>query len=598
MFCPFLYCWKVAYQLSISHEAACPWLARFGNTQHLAGIHDPTLIVAENGWRRAPHDSTQTDKNFTTQFCTKQLPSSLMTVTIASSQRMSTNEPLSTSAAPPALGEEVTGLVPALPPVPAAEEVSVAELTTPTAVAAPEPAPAAAVAPAVQEIQGISTSKLLEPIQREAPKLGRKNGVSNLTAAQKLDILQELDAAAAAPTMLTTGDVAVTEDAAAAAVGTPAGEKSTVTKLAAQYNISRQSIYRWKKEMPRLIEQAKEQQLQLDGGDGMAAALASATRKRGHEETLAAPPGIPLDGDAAVDPNAVTLVKKPTGEEYTAQQKLAMVRQLKANSKDGNGKLRVREFASKHGVNYRTLYRWIKSEERLVELVEGEGMGSFKRTKFDGHLDRIKEALKVFVAHYTKEEDAAADAEGKTKKVTGRIIAEKAIHIKDEMLAQHEVEPFLSGEEVKAMREFTGSQSWGRKMCRRYGWGNSSETTGSKKKDGDDVSDDDDEDMELNDGGEAVDMTETDDPAKMKLQIKKLKSEVHFLKVKSGKFEKKAAKAETENKSLRKKIEQISNLGVAALKGEESDDAAPSLPPPPAVDAAAFKTEPTVEVTV
>ncbi len=497
-----------------------------------------------------------------------------------------TNEPLSTSAAPPALGEDVvTGLVPALPPVPAVEEVSVAVL------AAPEPVPAAAaVAPAVQEIQGISTSKLLEPIQREAPKLGRKNGVSNLSAAQKLDILHELEAAAAAPTMLTTGDVAVTEDAAA--VGTPAGEKSTVTKLAATYNISRQSIYRWKKEMPRLIEQAKEQQLQLDGGDGMAAALASATRKRGHEETLAAPPGIPLDGTAAVDPSAVTLVKKPTGEEYTAQQKLAMVRQLKANSKDGN-KLRVREFASKHGVNYRTLYRWIKSEERLVELVEGEGMGSFKRTKFDGHLDRIKEALKVFVAHYTKDEDAA-DAEGKTKKVTGRIIAEKAIHIKDEMLAQHEVEPFLSGEEVKAMREFTGSQSWGRKMCRRYGWGNSSETTGSKKKDGDDVSDDD-EDMELNDGGEAVDMTETDDPNKMKLQIKKLKSEVHFLKIKSGKFEKKAAKAETENKSLRKKIEQISNLGAAALKGDETEDAAPSLPPPEAVDAA-FKTA--VEVTV
>ncbi|KAL7451799.1 hypothetical protein ACHAWC_010484 [Mediolabrus comicus] len=33
------------------------------------------------------------------------------------------------------------------------------------------------------------------------------------------------------------------------------------------------------------------------------------------------------------------------------------------------------------------------------ELVEGEGMGNFKRTKFDGHLDRVKDALKVFVAH-------------------------------------------------------------------------------------------------------------------------------------------------------------------------------------------------------
>lgn len=477
---------------------------------------------------------------------------------------MSSTEP--SSSAPVVLGDDV-GLVPALPPVPAVEDV------TAVAVAAVAAEPAST---AVQEIQGISTSKLLEPIQREAPKLGRKNGVSNLTAAQKLEILHELDSAsaAAANPVLGDGDVAAVNDNAAAAAAA-AGEKSTVTKLAAQYNISRQSIYRWKKEVPRLMEQAKEQQLQQDGGDGMAAALASATRKRGHGETL--------DGTGAVDPNAVALVKRPTGEEYTAQQKLAMVRQLKANSKDGN-KLRVREFASKHGVNYRTLYRWIKSEERLIELVEGEGMGSFKRTKFDGHLDRIKEALKVFVAHYTKDEEA--DGEGKTKKITGRIIAEKAKHIKDEMLAQHEVEPFLNGEEVKAMKEFTGSQSWGRKMCRRYGWGNSSETGGKKKGDDDDDLSEDDEDIELNDGEEAVDMTETDDPAKMKLQINKLKSDVHFHKIKSGKFERKAAKLETENKSLRKQI--------GALKGT---DASPSLPLPPIDDAAVkYEDEPTVTV--
>ena len=88
----------------------------------------------------------------------------------------SSNDPT----AAPVLGD-VAGLVPALPPVPAVEEVSVA------LAAAPPPAIAAG-----QEIQGISQQKLLEPIQREAPKLGRKNGVSNLTAAQKLEILHEL----------------------------------------------------------------------------------------------------------------------------------------------------------------------------------------------------------------------------------------------------------------------------------------------------------------------------------------------------------------------------------------------------------------------
>jgi len=71
----------------------------------------------------------------------------------------------------------------------------------------------------------------------------------------------------------------------------------------------------------------------------------------------------------------------------------------------------------------------------------------------------------------------------------------------------------------------------------------------------------------------------------MKLQLIKLKAEVHFLKIKSGKFEKKAAKSEMDNKTLRKEIE--------ALKG--NDDAAPSLPP---AGASAHEPEPTAEATV
>ncbi len=426
---------------------------------------------------------------------------------------------------------------------------------------------------AVREIQGISTSKLLAPIQHETPKLGRKNGVSNLTASQKLDILHQLDAAAAAEGFKKEDD-----DAAEAATTPGGGEKATVTKLAAQYNISRQSIYRWKKEMPQLMEQAREQQMQgTDVAGGDIAALAS--RKRGHEETLLTGPS---EGLSASEVNAIAAVqgggggggvaKKPTGEEYTSQQKLDMVRQLKANSKDGN-KLRVRQFAAANGVNYRTLYRWIKSEDRLIELVEGEGMGNFKRTKFDGHLDRIKDALKVFVAHSTKEEEGGGGGEKSSKKITGRVIAEKAKQIKDEMLAQHANEPFLSADEVKAMQEFTGSQSWGRKMCRRFGWGNSSEGAdkggGKKTVDYDYGSGDEDEDMGQDEIGTPVDMTETDDPALMKLQLKKLKADISFVKTKSGKFQKRVAKLEQENKSLRKQVEALKSSAAAAAADSE-----------------------------
>jgi len=208
----------------------------------------------------------------------------------------------------------------------------------------------------------------------------------------------------------------------------------------------------------------------------------------------------------------------------------------------------------------------------LIELVEGEGMGNFKRTKFDGGLERIKVALKVFIAHITKDEGAAVEVPGKTEgeeegdggeeekklKITGRIVAEKAKQIKDEMLAQHQIEPFLSADEVKAMNEFTGSQSWGRKMCRRYGWGNSSDKAGKKKaNDADASSGDDDDDVDHDEGGSSIDMAETDDPNKMKLQIKKLKSDISFLKTKSGKFEKKVAKLEKEKKSLRKQVDAL-----------------------------------------
>jgi hypothetical protein len=180
--------------------------------------------------------------------------------------------------------------------------------------------------------------------------------------------------------------------------------------------------------------------------------------------------------------------------------------------------------------------------------------------------------LKVFIAHITKDEGAAVEVPGKTEgeeegdggeeekkqKITGRIVAEKAKQIKDEMLAQHQIEPFLSADEVKAMNEFTGSQSWGRKMCRRYGWGNSSDKAGKKKaNDADASSGDDDDDVDHDEGGSSIDMAETDDPNKMKLQIKKLKSDISFLKTKSGKFEKKVAKLEKEKKSLRKQVDAL-----------------------------------------
>ncbi len=123
--------------------------------------------------------------------------------------------------------------------------------------------------------------------------------------------------------------------------------------------------------------------------------------------------------------------------------------------------------ASKIGVNYRALYRWKKDEQKLIQLVEQDGEGDRKRLINDP-MGRVKEALKLFYMSQREQQQQQTKNVVVVVVVTGPILSLKAKQIRDEMLAQHEISPYLSESELKGMKEFTGSASWGRKLLHKF----------------------------------------------------------------------------------------------------------------------------------
>lgn len=270
---------------------------------------------------------------------------------------------------------------------------------------------AAAASPSRPSLQlGIPTSIVLAPII-PPPKKQRKSN-DEFTILERLKILSELK-----------GPNAI-----------------SVPDLAAKHRTSRTSIYRWKKDLPRLLKLSKK-------SDGTQHKKRVPIKKKGNR-------------------------KSTYNEEFSAIQKLRAIRELSSTSEGGsNPPPSVRTVAAKIGANYRSVYRWRKDEARLIQLVEQDGKGNSKRLIRDP-MGRIKEALKLFYESHTEQQQNADGVYAETgaqspPPITGPMLALKAIQIRDEMLAQHEISPFLSEMELKGMREFTGSASWGRKVLHK-----------------------------------------------------------------------------------------------------------------------------------
>ena len=211
----------------------------------------------------------------------------------------------------------------------------------------------------------------------------------------------------------------------------------TIPALAAKHNTSRTSVYRWKNDEERLLNLMKQE------GKGNSKRVSSSSHV-----------------------TKSTTKRKSNNEEYTAAEKLAVVRQLK-----GDNPPSVKSLADKVGANHRSIYRWKKDEAKLIRLVEQEGKGLTKRASGDPLL-RIKEALKLF--HTNVYANNVNQGEKPAVSITGTSIATKARQIRDEMLAQHAISPFLSDEEVESMKKFNASTSWGRKLIHKFEWKGSS----------------------------------------------------------------------------------------------------------------------------
>lgn len=86
-------------------------------------------------------------------------------------------------------------------------------------------------------------------------------------------------------------------------------------------------------------------------------------------------------------------------------------------------------------------------------------------------MSRLKEALRAFHANqYGGAGDDARRGHRRLPLLTGTVVATKARQIRDELLARHGTTPFLTDAEVRALRDFTGSTSWGRKIVQKFGW--------------------------------------------------------------------------------------------------------------------------------
>ena len=288
------------------------------------------------------------------------------------------------------------------------------------------PQPAASTAASTTLRFGIPDSVVLAPIHPPPPKKRKTN--DEFTILERLEILSELKQ---------TGPNAI-----------------SVPALAAKHRTSRTSIYRWKKDLPRLLKLSKK------SDDTKHKKRVPIKKTKGNR-------------------------KSTYNEEFSASQKLMAIRELSTSSSSasgGNGvgidggsapaPPSVRAVAAKIGANYRSLYRWKKDEQKLIQLVEQEGKGNCKRLVRDP-MGRVKGALKLFYESQQQQQQQHQRASGDgnvngVPPLTGTLLALKGKQIRDEMLAQHEITPFLSEMELKGMREFTGSASWGRKVLHMF----------------------------------------------------------------------------------------------------------------------------------
>jgi len=239
------------------------------------------------------------------------------------------------------------------------------------------------------------------------------------------------------------------------------------------------------------------------------------------------------------------------------------------------------------------VYRWRKDEARLARLVEEEGRGTCKRAG-DDPMSRLKGALKAFHAVQYGDGSASADADadnddarrggnrGGPPSLTGTIVSTKARQIRDELLARHGDTPFLTDAEVKALRDFTGSTSWGRKIVHKFGWkvttsaaAAASTTTTTTAVTAERASeepddDDDDDDDEGNAGGKISHPLSSPHVSRttseMKREIASLRRKLHCAEVR-------AREVEAENAVLKSRLATLTNnINVGTDVGSGSDN--------------------------
>eukprot|EP00986_Skeletonema_menzelii_P018205 scaffold26582_cov155-Skeletonema_menzelii.AAC.1 len=135
--------------------------------------------------------------------------------------------------------------------------------------------------------------------------------------------------------------------------------------------------------------------------------------------------------------------------EFTAEQKLEILAEL-----DSEQPPSIQALIQKWGVSKSSLHRWKQpaKRERLQEMVGGN-QSKLKRDMND-KFGKLKAELRRFC------KENATKPEAEQFEINSPFIQVKAREIRDDLLSQHNAEPFLEEKEVDGLKHFQGSKSW------------------------------------------------------------------------------------------------------------------------------------------
>ena len=121
--------------------------------------------------------------------------------------------------------------------------------------------------------------------------------------------------------------------------------------------------------------------------------------------------------------------------------------------------VRLVTICEKYGLPQSTLRDWTKDSS--IQSIEGARQkcdGGTLKANMSDPLQKLSDSLMAFLRR-----DGSVQTE-----VTTKLVVSKGLEAKKKLLELHEIQPFLTPREKKALDDFRGSNSWAKKFAKRH----------------------------------------------------------------------------------------------------------------------------------